>query len=127
MAFALDQVLRDTSSRSAAPHPAERIRSVAFDERTSEIVVVGTEPGIADVARLVARLCEPAPAGGARIEVVPLTHVAASRIVEALVTAMAAEPGARIVGDAPTNSVIIEGTSEQRGRLRRAVEALDVP
>lgn len=120
LASAIEKLVREDPEIAGG-----RIQSVVLDHRTSELVVVGTGAGIANATRFTARACDPPPADSKGVEVIPLIHAAASDVVHAVGPAAASD--VRVIADVPTNSIVLEGTPEQRAWLRRAIVTLDVP
>jgi len=102
------------------------VRAILVDDRTRDLIVFGTDEGIARVRKLLAPACDPAAAAdGEGVEVVPLAHAAATEILH--VVAPMAGPRTLLMADEPTNSLVIRGVPEQRERLRRVIAALDLP
>lgn len=116
LASLLQQTLTD-GTRTTGP-----VRAVLVDERTGELVVFGTDEGIARVkAFLSPGVLED---GRGDIAVLALTHAGAEELlhlVQPLCTG-----GARIVADPATNSIIVSGTADARACVQKAVTALDV-
>lgn len=100
------------------------IRALMGDESTGDLVVFGTDEGIEQVRRMIAGLSERPSESGTEVEVVPLVHATAANVAHAI--RPAANPGAKVIADEPTNSIILRASADERDRLRRVIAALDV-
>ncbi len=101
-----------------------QIRAILVDDASGDLVVFGTDEGIGQVRRMIAGLSVIPADKGVEVEVVPLVHATAANVAHAV--RPTANPGAKVIVDEPTNSIILSASLEERDRLRRVIAALDV-
>jgi type II secretory pathway component GspD/PulD (secretin) len=98
------------------------VRAVLVDERSGELVIVGTEAGIARArAFLSPGLIEQ---GGDEIEVLRLTHADAQNVAR-VVTSLV-QGRVRVVPDTTMNALVLSGDVATRERVKKVVASLDV-
>ena len=127
IAVAFDDIKRVAVmlERALVDGPPDRgeVRAVLVDERSGELVIVGTEEGIARArAFLSPALIE--PQGADEIEVVRLAHADAQNV--ARVVASLVHGGVRVVPDSAMNALVLSGDAEARDRVKKVVASLDV-
>ena len=100
------------------------IRAVLVDDRTGELVVLGTQAGVAQVRAFLSPGLVSAE-GTDAVEVIRLAHGDAREL--AGMAARMVPARVRIEPDATLNAVIVSGDAPSRERVKQAIAVLDVP
>ena len=100
------------------------IRAVLVDDRTGELVVLGTQAGIAQVRAFLSPGLVSAE-GTDAVEVIRLAHADAREV--AGLAARMVPARVRIEPDAALNAVIVSGDAPSRERVKQAIVVLDIP
>jgi type II secretory pathway component GspD/PulD (secretin) len=98
------------------------VRALLVDHDTNELIVVGTEPGIARVRSI---LSPAITEQGAGVRVLPLDHARAEDVARSI--DRLADPGVVVIADHATNSVVVRGGSDAQERIASLVDEMDGP
>lgn len=108
-----------------AGSPKSQVSAVLVDEATNELLVLGTEEGILAVRRLVDPLNHHEAPREPLAEVLRLEHADARDVAHTLLPVLKGRPTVSV--DAPTNSLVIQGSPEERAQAKTLVAKLDTP
>lgn len=100
------------------------VRAVLVDDRTGELVVLGTQAGIAQVRAFLSPGLV-ADGGSDAVEVIRLAHADARDLAGVAMRMVPAR--VRVEPDAALNALIVSGDAGSRERVKQAVAVLDVP
>lgn len=108
-----------------AGSPKSQVSAVLVDEATNELLVLGTEEGILAVRRLIDPLNRHEAPQEPLVEVLRLDHADARDVAHTLSPVLKGRPTVSV--DAPTNSLVIQGSPEERAQAKSLVAKLDIP
>lgn len=101
------------------------VRAILVDDPTGDLIVFGTEEGIAAVDGLMSPACEVKPSEEGEVTVLRLQNLPAMEAVR--VASRLIGSRAVFLADAPTNSLLVRAGPEDLEQIRRLVAELDAP
>ena len=136
IAVKINNLLGNKPTGAAVP-PGQEPQTVIADDRLNALIVLGNEFFATKVERLVTQLDVESPPGRQENSVIYLNNAAAedmARVVTQILQSAnktAGQPGQPdavfITADKATNAVIVSGSPEQFGAVKRVIDKLDIP